>query len=67
MTEYAKLDENGVVLQVIVADSLFVATLTGTWVLTPYNGTTGKVGVGNLYLDNKFWQRDAEGTDIEIV
>lgn len=49
MTEYAKVVD-GVVVNVIVADALHIATRAdGPWILTPYNGSTGKVGMGCTY------------------
>ena len=61
MAHFAKLDENNVVTQVIVAEQEYIDTLSGTWVQTSYN-TYGEVhklggtplrknyaGIGNTY------------------
>lgn len=46
ITEYAKV-EGGVVTSIIVAgQSAIDAREDGPWTLTPYNGSTGKVGIG---------------------
>ena len=37
---YAKIDSNNIVQQVIVADSDYVATLSGTWIQTDINGVS---------------------------
>jgi hypothetical protein len=45
-TEFAKV-ESGIVVNVIVADQSHVDTRDdGPWVLTPYDGNSGAVGVG---------------------
>ena len=46
ISEYAKV-EAGVVTSAIVADSEHIASRSdGPWVLTPYDGSIGKVGIG---------------------
>ena len=46
MAHFAKLDENNVVTQVIVAEQEYIDTLSGTWVQTSYNtyGGVHKLG-----------------------
>ena len=41
MAHYAKINEIGTVLRVIVAEADFVATMPGTWVQTSYNTRGG--------------------------
>lgn len=49
MAEYAKVVDS-LVVNVIVADQEHIDTRDdGPWVLTPYDGTTGKVGIGYSY------------------
>ena len=54
ITEYAKV-EAGVVVNMIVADQAHVDTRDdGPWILTPYDGSTGKVGLGYTYDGTNF-------------
>jgi hypothetical protein len=41
MAHYAKINENNIVTEVIVADKEFVDTLDGTWIQTSYNTVGG--------------------------
>jgi len=45
---YAQIDNDNIVLQVIVADSDYIATLSGTWIETDINGASpiNYAGVG---------------------
>ena len=64
MAHYAKI-ENGIVMQVIVAEQDFIDTQEGTWVQTSYNTYGGRhllggtplrknyAGTGYIYDDNK--------------
>jgi hypothetical protein len=46
MSCYANVDDEGLVLQVIVADAAFIATQPGTWLPTPEPGELGYPGLG---------------------
>ena len=41
MAHYAQINGSGTVMQVIVADADFIATMPGTWVQTSYNTRGG--------------------------
>jgi len=54
ITEYAKVAA-GVVTSMIIADQTHVdARSDGPWILTPYDGSTGKVGIGYTYDGTTF-------------
>jgi len=42
MSHFAKIDENNIVTEVIVAEQDFIDTLDGTWIQTSYNTYGGK-------------------------
>ena len=50
MAHFAKLDENNIVIEKIVADQEFVDTLEGTYVQTSYNTQFGKHSLGGTPL-----------------
>ena len=53
-TEYAKV-VSGIVVSVIVADQAHVDVRNdGPWILTPYDGSTGKVGIGYTHDGSTF-------------
>jgi len=51
MAHFAKIDDNNIVTEIIVAEQDFIDTLEGTWVQTSYNKTIRKnyAGVGFTY------------------
>lgn len=42
MSHFAKIDENNIVTEVIVAEQDFIDTIPGTWIQTSYNTYAGK-------------------------
>lgn len=50
MAHFAKLDENNIVIERIVADKEFVDTLEGTYIQTSYNTQKGKHTLGGTPL-----------------
>lgn len=54
MAHYAKIDENNIVTEVIVADEDYVNTLEGTWIQTSYNTHGGEHILGGTPLRKNF-------------
>ena len=54
MSHFAKIDKDGVVENVIVAEQDFVDTLDGTWIQTSYNTVLGKHTNGGTPLRWKY-------------
>ena len=54
MSHFAKIDKDGVVENVIVAEQDFVDTLDGTWIQTSYNTVLGKHTNGKTPLRWKY-------------
>ena len=54
MAHFAKLDENNIVTQVIVAEQEYVDTLSGTWVQTSYNTYGGVHKLGGTPLRKNY-------------
>lgn len=54
MAHYAKIDENNIVTEVIVADEDYVNTLEGTWIQTSYNTQGGEHTLGGTPLRKNF-------------
>ena len=54
MAHFAKLDENNVVTQVIVAEQEYIDTLSGTWVQTSYNTYGGVHKLGGTPLRKNY-------------
>ena len=54
MSHFAKIDKNGTVERVIVAEQDFIDTLDGTWIQTSYNTVNGKHTNGETPLRWKF-------------
>ena len=54
MAHFAKIDKNGIVENVIVAEQDFVDTLEGTWIQTSYNTVDGKHTNGGTPLRWKY-------------
>lgn len=57
MAYYAKLNENNVVVDVIVADAAFVAAVPGNWIKEDPNGVSPKNFAGRGYTYDSY--RDA--------
>ena len=54
MAHFAKLDENNIVTQVIVAEQEYIDTLSGTWVQTSYNTYGGVHKLGGTPLRKNY-------------
>ena len=54
MAHYAKIDENNIVTEIIVADQEYVDTLEGTWIQTSYNTHNGEHVLGGTPIRKNF-------------
>lgn len=52
---FAKLDENNIFIQVIVADQSFIDAQSGMWVVTDIDGASPKnyAGIGHVYDEER--------------